>query len=366
MHTLFRHAPSSQRAPGIVLASVTTGLEERIQRAGADAEQVLGRAGLNCGLYQQPNAPIPFNRYCRALDEAVSATGDDNFPLWFGNEYPPEALGLLGYLAISSSTLGEALRVMANNFPSHQQLSSLKLVRTQHLCRMEYEVYDGAVLTRRHDAELSLGVFMNVIRHSLGPQWAPLEVHFQHQKPEAWYEHRKAFMAEVKFGQTHNALIFKDEVLSHSMPGYNQHLQSVIQQALDTISALHATEDSLAERVKGYLIGQLNNARSPRMEDVAEWLKIPVWTLHRRLADEGTSFKLLVEHVRKDLASLYLKESKLSISELAQKLGYSEVSALSRAFQRWYGVSPLQWKKGCQDTEFPPLDLPAGVDNPFS
>lgn len=350
MHTSSRHAPTSQRTPGMVLASVTTGLEESIQRAGADAEQVLGRAGLRCGLYQQPNAPIPFNRYCRALDEAVTATGDDNFPLWFGNAYPPEALGLLGYLAISSATLGEALHVMAENFPAHQQLSALRLVRSQNICRMEYEVFDGAVLNRRHDAELSLGVFMNVIRHSLGAQWAPLEVHFQHQKPEAWYEHRKAFRSDVKFGQTCNALIFRDEMLSQGMPGHNPNLQSVIRQALEAISTLHTPEETLKDTVKGHVIGMLE-AEYPRMADVAERLNIPAWTLHRRLADEGTSFTQLVEQVRKELVIQYLKESKLSISELALKLGYSEVSALSRAFQRWYGVSPMQWKKVYKDAE---------------
>lgn len=349
MRTSYYQALPPQRTPGMVLASVTTGLEERIQRAGADAEQVLGRAGLSCGLYKQPNAPIHFNRYCRALDEAVLATGDDNFPLWFGNAYPPEALGLLGYLAISSATLGEALRIMSSNFPSHQQFSSLSLVRSHNICRMEYEVFDGTVLNRRHDAELSLGIFMNVIRHSLGPQWAPLEVHFQHQKPEAWYEHRKAFKADVKFGQTCNALIFKDETLSNTMPGHNQNLHSVIRQALESISSLQAPEDTLKQIVKGHVIG-LINTEYPRMEDIALRLNIPAWTLHRRLSDEGTSFKQLVEEVRKELAIQYLKDGRLSVSELAQKLGYSEVSVLSRAFQRWYGMSPIQWKKAYKES----------------
>jgi AraC-like DNA-binding protein len=82
----------------------------------------------------------------------------------------------------------------------------------------------------------------------------------------------------------------------------------------------------------------------PNLERVSEQLHLTSWTLQRRLGDSGLSFSQLVDKVRRELAQQYLSQAHLPISELALLLGYSEASAFSRAFRRWYGVSPKQWR----------------------
>ncbi|TBU93297.1 AraC-like transcriptional regulator QhpR [Stutzerimonas kirkiae] len=332
-----------QIAPGTVLASVATGFEAFVESQGADADAVLGRAGLHRGLAAQPSTAIPLSSYCRALDEAVAATGNDNLALWFGDQFQPSSFGLLGYLAMSAPTLGCALQNIAGQFPVHQQYSYLRLRRHEDLCRLEYQVYDNSVLNRRHDAELSMGMFLNVMRHTLGDHWAPLEVHFQHDKPEAWQEHRWVFGADVRFRQSHNALVFRQDVLAQPMPNADHNLQLLIQKSLELLASTRQASDGLPERVKLQIMEMLETGL-PRMEDVATRLGIPSWTLHRRLGQEGTGYKELLEQVRKEQIPILMRQRHLSISELAFRLGYSEVSAFSRAFQRWYGVSPKHWR----------------------
>ncbi|WP_182925272.1 helix-turn-helix transcriptional regulator [Acinetobacter baumannii] len=69
----------------------------------------------------------------------------------------------------------------------------------------------------------------------------------------------------------------------------------------------------------------------------------PTWTLKRRLSSYNTSFSVLLEKTQKELSPPYLLDANLSISEVAYKLGYSDISSFSKAFQRWYGISPKQW-----------------------
>ncbi|WP_238936511.1 AraC family transcriptional regulator [Pseudomonas typographi] len=342
-----RLTPSStthrQPAPGTVLASAATGFEAFVESQGADAGAVLGRAGLARGLASKPSDTIPLGSYCRALDEAVAATQNDNFGLWYGEQFQPRSFGLLGYLAISAPTLGCALQGLVERFPIHQQYSYLRMGEEQGLYRLDYQVCDSTVINRRHDAELSLCMFLNVMRHALGNHWAPLEVHFQHAKPEAWQEHRWVFGAEVKFGQARNGLVFRGDVLSQPMPGADPNLQLVISQALDTLAGSRSGPSSLAQLVKLQIMERVHDG-FPQLEDVAIRLNIPIWTLHRRLSREGVSFKVLVEEVRKELVPVLMSQRPLTISELATKLGYSEVSAFSRAFHRWHGVSPKHWQ----------------------
>jgi AraC-like DNA-binding protein len=69
------------------------------------------------------------------------------------------------------------------------------------------------------------------------------------------------------------------------------------------------------------------------------------WSLQRRLREQGLSFSVVVDKLRCELATHYLSQQQLPITALAPLLGYSEASAFSRAFRRWFGVSPRQWRR---------------------
>ncbi|GAB7205195.1 hypothetical protein OS31_21120 [Dickeya oryzae] len=90
---------------------------------------------------------------------------------------------------------------------------------------------------------------------------------------------------------------------------------------------------------------QVLSQGEPSLDEVAESIGLSSWSLQRRLKDEGITFTQLVEKVRCEMATHYLQQRQLSISEMAFLLGYSEVSAFSRAFRRWFGISPRQWRK---------------------
>lgn len=334
----------SHRADVGVLSAAASGLVEFIERQGGDAERILGHAAIDPEMLGSPTLSLDLGQYCRVFEEAARQTRNDNFGLGFGQQFSPDSLGLLGYVGLCSATLGDALRNVARAFPSHQQGSLLRLVEQGDHCRLDYQVLHGSVRHKRQDAELSLGMFANLMRRALGPRWAPEQVHFEHARPEAWHAHIKAFDAPVLFGQTCNALVFRRALLDTPMPGRDDKLLAVMLSSLRQLGRPLEAERDLLAAAREALGEQLADG-TPSLERLAEALRLPSWTLQRRLAEQGLSFSALLDQVRQARATFYLRQHGVSLSELALLLGYSELSAFSRAFRRWFGVSPRQWRQ---------------------
>ena len=105
--TAVGRAPSTTgAAPPVVLAAAATGIVEHIERRGGDIDSIFGNTGMSPSMAGSPTLQIKLACFCRLFEEAAHQTGDENFGLWFGNQFRPHDLGLWGYLAVSSPTLG--------------------------------------------------------------------------------------------------------------------------------------------------------------------------------------------------------------------------------------------------------------------
>ncbi|HBO6052662.1 AraC family transcriptional regulator [Pseudomonas aeruginosa] len=341
MHRFRLECDTSQ--PTTVMGAVVSGLASYLRNQGAEAEDIFERSAINPDVLDDPNQPISLNAFLRAIDTAAQVTDIDNFGLWLGNQYRPEFLGLWGYIGLSSATLGDALTNMSRHFPQFQSRSSLKMSHYQGKVRLEYGLLDGSIVSRRHDAEMTLGNVFNVMRRALGDHWAPLEVHFNHGRPDYWQEHQKAFRSQVCFEQATNALIFNVSDLARPMPGADPQLLLIAQQSLSAMRISNSLQVSLTERVRSEIIDTIHSD-TPRLEQIAERLALPAWTLNRQLKDEGQTFTGLVEAVRRELARYYLERSNMSVSRLSELLRYTETSSFTHAFSRWFGESPRSWR----------------------
>lgn len=331
-------------APSRVVASVTVGLEEFIERQGGRSGEVLARAGLQPGLYRQPNRPIALRSYCRSMHEAARSTGNEHFGLSFGEQFAPEGLGLYGYAAITAPDLRTAIGHMERFFPVFQDNSLLKFGRQDGLCALEYRLLDGDIPDRRQDAEVTIGMINNVLRRALGPGWAPEAVHFQHPALVQRGPHRDAFQCEVRFDQPSNCILLREECLDRPMPDADPMLHNVALGTLQDLLGQTASLLSLTRRTRDAIVERLPQGGAS-LDEVARALALSPRSLQRQLADEGSSFASLLEDVRQQLAEHYLCQERMSVSDVAWRLGYSEVSAFSRAFARWKRLSPSGWAR---------------------
>jgi AraC-like DNA-binding protein len=334
-----------------VLASAATGIVTWIERSRGDVDRIFGHSGISPDMAGSPTLPLDLGSFCGLFENAAKFTHNDNFGLWFGNQMQVRDLGLWGYGAISARDVGSALTTLVDLFPYHQQSSSMHLLRDScGLMRLEYRIDVPSIINRRQDAELTLGNVLNVLREGLGAGWAPEEVHFEHPKPDGWRDHERAFQAPAFFSQRVNAILFRPEIMRRPMPSSDPRLLAAMRSCIMQLWQGQACKTGLASRVKSAVRSRLPDG-SPKIEEVAAELRVPVTRIIRELHRDGLNFKTLVEDTRRELALSYLRCNEQSFSDIALLLGYSELSAFSRAVRRWTGESPreLRHRLRCAD-----------------
>ncbi len=322
-----------------VAASGVLGL---IGEYGGDHDRILGAARVDMREIANPAAQLGLRSYCDLFEQAARQTGVDHFGLRFGRLYQVETIGTLAQLALNSPTLGAALHNLCRYFPALQEHSTLALRDDGVLLRLEYQIRDGRITSRRQDAELSIGIFNNFFRRCFGAKWSPEEVHFEHLRGAEAGAHEAILNAPVYFAQSTNAILFRRTALTAPMPGANPALLPALHAELSGRAAAARPDDFAGQVVQEIRANFCCGA--PSIEKVASRLGLSRATLYRRLAAAGLDFSQATQTVRQELALIYAAQPHIQFAEIAALLGYSEPSAFSRAFRRWTGMSPAAFR----------------------
>jgi AraC-like DNA-binding protein len=149
----------------------------------------------------------------------------------------------------------------------------------------------------------------------------------------------------IQFGCEHNQLRLSLSSLAQRNPEHCpstwRHLLQLCERELEQLTRTR----SLRERIIQLLGPLLNGGREPDLEEVAARLKLPTWTLRRKLAEEGTQFRAILNDTRRDLAMTYIRDTELAFGEIAYLLGFASAEAFQRAFKRWNGQTPGEFRR---------------------
>jgi AraC-like DNA-binding protein len=179
-------------------------------------------------------------------------------------------------------------------------------------------------------------------RRGIGRSIHPLGVDFR--RPEANRKlYEDYFECPVKFGARQNRLVFRVENVNQPFVTHNPDLLELLAPQLEAELMQQLANKSLKEQAKGILKRLLAGQR-PRLEDVAVELRMSARTLQRRLLDEGITFHNLMEEARREMARHYLRQASLELNETAYLLGYEDPNSFIRAFHKWEGTSPGEWR----------------------
>lgn len=338
MFSAMAHKPSGW-APATVTASAALGVIDFMSRNGVDPDELLFRVGLRRDEVSRTDNRILLSQFCELFEDAAEMGGGPDIGLEFGCGFKPESLGFVGYLAVSAPTLGHGLRHFSQYLPFHQQatMASLERYRGNRIA-FTYAITDSSIRYRRQDAELSIAVMVNMLRSALGPNWQPDEIHFAHPMGQAGRrQHERRFGGDVFFEQSTNRIIFDEALLETAMPRRDPILFELIRSEFEKMQSSAGHDDDIA--TIRHQVGRLLAEAHCTLPDLAKTCGVPTWTLKRRLAKSGLSFQTLVADVRRALAIEYLVDYSMSVTDTALALGYSEVSAFSRAFRQWTGTS---------------------------
>jgi AraC-like DNA-binding protein len=337
---------SAMRTYPRVSAAAASGVVGLIGQCGGDAGRILHAARLDPHDIEHPGSSLRLVNYCSLFEQAARQTGVGSFGLRFGAQYHAEQMGAFGALVLNSPTLGQALRNLCAYFPAMQEHSTLALRQEGGLVALEYQIADGRITHRRQDAELSIGIFNNIFRRALGAGWSPEEVHFEHLRAADAGEVAALLNAPVYYAAPRNAILFRPAALDAPMPGAAPqrlpHLRAELRQRVAAAAPGDFTGRVASAIRDGFADGDASIAC------VAERLGFSRAGLYRRLAAEGVDFSALTQRMRREMAEMYAAQSGIAFTDVALLLGYSELSAFSRAFTRWTGLSPVRYRAACR------------------
>jgi AraC-like DNA-binding protein len=334
-----------------VRAAATSGLCDIIRDNGAEPDRLLSHADLTADDLAEPMSWLFLADYCRLLERSADALGLPLFGLDCGLRNSKAILGELGELAASAPTLRAALETLSRYFATLQEQSTLRFERYGAFFMVTYQIRDGRIVRRRQDAELSLGVLVGFMRAALGPNWTPLEVHFEHPQPSSRNGYDALLGAPVYFGQCRNAVVVSPTdvgaVLQTSNPTRLADLERRIGRRLPDSQNEDFVSVVLQEIRDGLIKGD------PGIAAAARRLDLSPSALYRRLRHCGAEFSELQRDLRREIALMHVGETHIPLTEVASMLGYSELSAFSRAFRSWTGLPAIVYRRQRHDLRAP-------------
>ncbi|WP_437809797.1 AraC family transcriptional regulator ligand-binding domain-containing protein [Sorangium sp. So ce1078] len=336
-------ARAPARAPTI-WARTAAQLADHAAQRGADRAALLEAAGLEAAGLEaaalaDPDARVPLPAFYALLEAAVAAAADPHLGLDFAGRFQPEHFDALGFLAMSSPTLGEALERMLRYQQIWNEGERYTLEIRGRCAHLTFAPHGPDRPAHGQVAEMfAFDVLVNAGRMCGDPIQA-VAVRFRHAPEGDPEEKARRLGSPVLFGAPQTELVMPVEALDRPLPHANEALAAFLERHVRVIAASlpGAAPPALSERVRALLGERLREGAD--LGALAARLRMSPRTLQRRLGDEGTSIHALLDEVRRGRAAALL-EADMAIGEVAYVLGYSEPSAFHRAFRRWTGVTP--------------------------
>lgn len=319
-----------------VRSGALVGAPELVAELGGDSAALARAAGIDAAAFDDPDFPVPAGAVVYFFENAATSCHCDNFGLQLALRQDMSLLGPLWELMRSATTVGEMLADLARYFLLHTTGALISVESSRQGLIWNYSLATGSGNDDRHTMELGIALLVQELRKRC-PQWLPAQVSFRHSAPKDMHLHRKIFGKQLAFNADRNALWIDAGILATPLSSGD----IATHQALT--SRLGAQRKQLPARLctqSETVIRSLLPVASCDIAIVAKVLNLSTRSLQRHLTDQHTSFSHMLDAVRADLAMKYLRQSELAIADIAEILGFSETSALTRAFRRWYGHSP--------------------------
>jgi AraC-like DNA-binding protein len=324
-----------------VSAAYARGLVELAAAKGADRHALLRSADLHAATLEDPDARIALPAYACLMRTAITLTGDSALALHYGESTDISQLSVVGLIGRASATMAEA----------HAQLNRyVRLVVDVEIDGAERFRLDAdesglwVVDTRRNPnafPELTESAFAQIVcaPRLLGIPPFARAVQVTHPEPSHGDEYQRVLRTPVEFGARRNAILADPAILAQPVQRLPSYAFGVLTRHGDALLESLERSATLRSQVERLLMPMLHTG-PVRIDAVAARLNVSRQTLYRRLKAEGVTFAQVLDELRQRMALDYLTARKVSVTETAYLVGFSEPAAFSRAFKRWTGRRP--------------------------
>jgi AraC-like DNA-binding protein len=307
---------------------------------GVDREVLLEAAELDASALSQPYARVSLEQTMKIWRAAEHLSAQDDLGLLMGEQVKPSHFQLFAMSLMHSETLEAAFQKSIRYTRLVSDGGEYSLIKGKSEAAIVYRPQQSDFSRHQIDAVM---VLLRNFANWLACKSLPLiRVEVTHPAPEDLSNYQRIFAAPIQFAAEHNALVFDPEILDEPLAFSDEKLAQMHERMLEEQLALLQQSDT-ANLVQNIL--RSAPELSLDREEVAAQLYMSARTLQRKLQELNTSFQQLLESERKRRAEDLLSLSELSLTAISDQLGFAESSAFSRAFKRWYGVSPLEYRQ---------------------
>lgn len=325
----------------LVRAAALTGYFAVAEGLRLDIVPLLRRSGLTRAMLANPEQMLPARPVIRLLEESAAASNCLTFGLRMAEQRGLADLGMVSLLIAHQSTLRDALSVLI-------QFRN----RINSTLATSYEEFEGMVLLREHFAldppipsrqadDLALGVLDQLCRSVLGADWQPIAISFPYEPPPPSERpvYQRLFSCPIEFNSEYEGILLNradlDRPNPRSDPALALHARNLVNAMIDP------GERSIVQEVE-QAIQLLMPAGRASIASVADSLGMTVRTLQRRLDEESTQFSDLLDRVRVREVTRQLAQRRLRLTDVADQLGYSSLSAFSNWYRGRFGETPSE------------------------
>jgi AraC-like DNA-binding protein len=325
--------------PQLVRSAILTDYLEVARSVGLDPFGMLVSVGLSQRCLQDPDVKVPEDAVRELLEASAAAAGIDDFGLRMAEKRALSNLGPLALLIRDQPTVRQALEAWNQYRKLHTDSVSLRIEESDDEAIVSLVALVDTPAPRRQTAELAVGVLYRTMRMFLGDGWKP-RVCFAHCAPPNCESHRRVFGTRVEFNRDFSGIVCRSTDLDAPIAAADPAMARYAQQYVDSIAR---AEETFSDRVRDLVFKMLSSGNC-RMDRIAQHLGLDRRTVHRRLAEERTSFSAIVDAARIELVNRYIENRERPSCAVAEMLGFSDASAFSRWFKRRFGCSVSAWK----------------------
>lgn len=334
--------PMASVAMGFV-AGMLSGMTAR----GLDPRPLLAAAEIEAGSLDNPEARVSLSGYADLYNRVVLSLSDEGFGL-FHNPVPSGSFEFLCRSVVSSRTLGEALDRIARFLRLVLPDLSVSVERDAKLALISIRELPGLGLVIEDPRRVFAFEWLLRVIHGLacwlaGRSLALNSVEFPYAPPGHVSDYALIYTEHSRFGGDMLTASLNANLLDLPVRRDEAALQEFLAGMPGKISMLYRRDREAVRIVRDMLLAAF--PESPSLEDVAQRLYLSPRTLHRRLHEEGSSYRMIKDALRRDLALAAIEKKRLGVGQIAAELGFADTSTFFRAFRKWTGEAPSIYKK---------------------
>jgi len=308
---------------------------------GHDPLALLKRAGITPEQLHDTDAAISHASFVSLLQEAAHVTGCNHLGLLLGEGASLENIGLLGLLARSSSTLGDALKGVIKHLKIHSTGISRELHSDGGISYIACILESPEMAKSIQSIQMSVALTWKLSQLLSPKKRLTTAIYFTFSEPANKAFYRQFFNTKVLFDMEFNGLVFHSSDLALPIAGQDLFLHTEILKQVNRIES-EFSEDLITE-VKRYIQKNLDVGVCS-VDAVVQFFPFEKRAFQQKLKKLGTSYQALLDDIRFQKAEFHLASTKIPVSQLASLLCFKSTSAFSTVFKKRYGQSPSQWR----------------------